>query len=119
MTQWAPHGTGLACKKVRIVSQPTIEEEPEEEATGEAMATGEVEAAGEPAVEVVVDEDATMQDAPEAAPMAEVGPLADATRMSPMDAVDALTVHRYHPRVPPDEPGGDRLADASRDVQVA
>ena len=72
------------------MSQPTIEEEPEEEATGEAMATGEVEAAGKPVAEVVVDEDATMQDALEAAPMAEAGPSADVTRMSPMDVVEAL-----------------------------
>ena len=90
VTQRAPCGMGPACKKACIVLQPTIEEEPEEEATGEAMATGEVEAVGEPAAEVAVDEDATMQDALEAAPMAEVGPSADAMRMSPMDAIEAL-----------------------------
>ena len=67
-----------------------IEEEPEEEATGEVMAMGEVEVVGKPAAEVAVDKDATMQDVPEAAPMAEVGPLADVTRMLPMDAVEAL-----------------------------
>ena len=72
------------------MSQPTIEEELEEEVTGEAMAMGEVEAAGEPAAEVVADEDTTMLDAPEAAPMAEVGPSVDVTRMSPMDAVKAI-----------------------------
>ena len=54
------------------------------------MVTGEVEAVGELAVEAVADEDATMWDAPEAAPMAEAGPSMDATRMSPMDAVEAL-----------------------------
>ena len=37
-----------------------------------------------------MDKDATMQDVLEAVPMAEVGPLADATRMSPMDMVEAL-----------------------------
>ena len=47
---------GPAHKKVCIVSQPMIEEEPEEE----AMATEEVEVVGEPAAEVAVDEDATM-----------------------------------------------------------
>ena len=51
---------GPVHKKVRVMSQPTIEEEPEEEAMGEAMVTEEAEAAGEPAVEAVVDEDATM-----------------------------------------------------------
>ena len=90
VTQRAPHGMGPACKKVRIVSQPTIEEEPEEEVMGEAMVTGEVEAAGELAAEAVADEDATMRDAPEAAPMAEAGPSVDVTRMSPMDGVEAL-----------------------------
>ena len=70
------------------MSQPTIKEELE--VTGEAMAMGGVEAAGEPAAEVVADKDATMRDAPEAAPMAEAGPSADATRMSPMDVVEAL-----------------------------
>ena len=82
--------------------QPTIKEEPEEGVTGEVMATGEVEAAGEPVAEVVVDEDATMQDVPEAAPMAEVGPLAESMRMLLMDAVEALlglrsdsTIHGY------------------------
>ena len=57
---------------------------------GEAMVTGEVEAAGELAAEAVVDEDATMRDGPEAAPMAEAGLSVDATRMSLMDAVEAL-----------------------------
>ena len=64
--------------------------EPEEEATGEAMVTEEVGPVGEPVAEAVVDEDAIMQDVLEAVPMAEVGPLADATRMSPMDMVEAL-----------------------------
>ena len=90
MTQRAPRGMGPVRKKAHIVSQLTIKEESEEEATGEAMATGEVEVAGKPVAEVVVDEDATMQDAPEAAPMAEAGLLADATRMSLMDVVEAL-----------------------------
>ena len=90
VTQQAPRGTGPACKKACVVLQLTIEEEPEEEATGEAMVTGEVEAAGELVVEVVADEDATMWDTLEAAPMAEVGLSVDATRMSPMDAVEAL-----------------------------
>ena len=81
---------GLVRKKARIVSQPTIEEEPEEEATGEAMATGEVEVAGKLAAEVVADEDATMWDVLEAAPMAEAGLLVDAMRMLPMDVVEAL-----------------------------
>ena len=81
---------GPARKKACIVLQLTIEEEPEEEETGEAMAMGEVEATGEPVVEVAVDEDATMQDAPEAAPMAEAGLSADVMRMSPMDTVEAL-----------------------------
>ena len=90
VTQQAPRGTGPAHKKVCIMSQPTIEEELEEEAMGEAMVMGEVEAAGELAAEVVVDEDATMRDMPEAAPMAEAGPSVDATRMSPMDVVEAL-----------------------------
>ena len=53
------------------MSQPTIEEEPEEEATGEVMAMEEVEVAGKPAAEVVMDEDTTMQEVPEAVPMAE------------------------------------------------
>ena len=39
---------------------------------------------------MVGDEDTTMRVAPEAAPMAEVGLSADVTRMSPMDAVEAL-----------------------------
>ena len=90
VTQRAPRGTGPACKKARIVLQPTIEEELEEEATGAVIVTGKVEAAGELAVEAVADEDTTMREAPEAAPMAEAGPSVDATRMSPMDAVEAL-----------------------------
>ena len=90
VTQRAPCGTGPVHKKVRIVSQPTIKEEPEPEETGEAMATGDAEAVGEPAAEVAVDEDATMQEAPEAVPMAEAGPSAEATRTSPMDAVETL-----------------------------
>ena len=69
MTQQAPCGTGPACKKVCIVSQPTIEEEPEEAATGEAMVMEEVGVAGEPAAEAAVDEDAAMQDVPEAVPL--------------------------------------------------
>ena len=60
MTQRAPRGMGPVHKKVRVMSQPTIEEEPEEEAMGEAMVTEEAEAAGEPVVEAVVDEDVTM-----------------------------------------------------------
>ena len=90
VTQRAPRGTGLVCKKVCVVSQLTIEEEPEEEATGEAMVTGEVEAAGELAAEAVAEEDTTMRDAPEAAPRAEAGPSVDASRMLPMDTVKAL-----------------------------
>ena len=90
VTQWAPCGTGPVRKKARIVSQPTIKEELEEEVMGEAMVTGEVEAVGKLVVEVVADEDATMRDAPEAAPMAEAGLLVDAMRMLPMDAVEAL-----------------------------
>ena len=70
--------------------QLTIEEEPEEEATGEAMAMEEVEVAGEPAVEAAMDEDTTMQDAPEVIPLAEVGQLADATRTLLMDVIEAL-----------------------------
>ena len=81
---------GTGAQEARVVLQPTIEEEPEEGATGEAMVTGEVEAVGKLAAEVVVDEDATMRDVPEVAPMAEAGPSVDATRMSPMDAVKAL-----------------------------
>ena len=84
------------------MSQLMIEEELEEEATGEVMVTEEAEAAGEPVAEAVVDEDTTMQDTPEVAPMAEVGPLADAMRASPMDAIEALlgvrsdgTIHGY------------------------
>ena len=71
MTQRAPRGMGPACKKQCIVSQPTIEEEPEEEATGEAMVMEEVGAAGGPVAEAAVDEDATMQDALEVVPLAE------------------------------------------------
>ena len=102
MTQWAPCRMGSACKKVHVVLQLMIKEEPKVAATGEVMVTEEAEAAGEPAAEAVVDEDVMMQDAPEVAPLAEVGLSADATRMSPMDAIKALlgvwsddTIHGY------------------------
>ena len=38
----------------------------------------------------MADEDATLQDMPEAAPMVEAGPSVDAMRMSPMDVVEAV-----------------------------
>ena len=71
----------------------------EEELEEEAMVMEEVEAVGKP---VAVDEDTTMQDALEVVALAEAGPSADATRVSPMDVVEALlgirsdgTIHRY------------------------
>ena len=80
------------------MSQPTIEEELEEE----AMVMEEVEAVGEPVVEAVADKDATMRDAPEADPLTEAGPSVDAMRALLMDAVKALlgmrsdgTIHGY------------------------
>ena len=82
--------------------QPTIKEEPEEEATDEVAVTEEVAAAGKPAVEVVVDEDATMQDALAVALVAEAVWSAEATRMTPRDAMEELlgirldrTIHGY------------------------
>ena len=62
----------------------------------------EVVVAGEPAVEVVVDEDMTMQDTPAVAPVAEAGPSAEVTRMTPRDSMEELlgirsdgTIHGY------------------------
>ena len=108
---------GPVCKKVRVMSQLTIEEELEEEVMGEAVVTEEAEAAGEPAVEVVVGEDmtmqdatmqyvtmqdVTMQDAPGVVLLAKVGPSVEETRMTPMDTIKALlgvrsdgTIHGY------------------------
>ena len=57
---------------------------------GEAVVAEEVEAVGEPVVEAVVDEDMTMQDMPEVAPLAEAGPSAEVTRTLPVDAIEAL-----------------------------
>ena len=70
--------------------QPTIKEEQGEEATDEVAVTEEVAAAGKPAVEVVVDEDATMQDALAVALVAEAVWSAEATRMTPRDAMEEL-----------------------------
>ena len=103
-----------------------IEEEPEEEVTGEAMVMEEAEAAGKPAAEAVVDEDTTMQDMPEVALLAEAGLSADATRTSPMEAIEALlgvwsngTIRGIRAWIPPAKPGGDCLAEPTGDAQVA
>ena len=121
VTQQAPHGMGPACKKVHVVLQLTIEEEPEKEVTGEVMVMEEAEAAGEPVVEVVVDEDVTMQDMPEVALLAEAGLSADATRTLLMDAVKALLGVQSDGTIPrlSAKPGGDCLAKPTGDVQVA
>ena len=93
---------GPAQKKARIVSQLTIEEEPEEEVTGEVAVTEEVAVAGKPVVEVAVDEDMTMQDVPAVAPVAEAGPSAEVMRTTLRDAMEELlgirsdrTIHGY------------------------
>ena len=83
------------------MSQPMTVEEPQEEATGEVVETEKVAVVGEPAMEMVADDDAMMQDAP-VEPMAEVGLSVEAMRISPVDAIKALlgvwsdgTIHGY------------------------
>ena len=114
---------------MHTVSQLTIKEELEEEATGEVMATEEAEVVGEPVAEAVAEEDATMQDVPEVAPLAKVGLSAEAARVSPVDAIEALLggcyrgaawcpVGWYHPWVSPAESGRDGMAESAGDAQV-
>ena len=66
------------------------------------VATEEVVVVGKPAAEVVVDEDATMQDTPAVVLVAKAGPSAEAMRMMPRDAMKELlgiqsdrTIHGY------------------------
>ena len=82
--------------------QPTIMEELEEEEIGEVVETEEIVAVGEPVMEMAVDEDTTMQDAPVVVLMAEEGPLAEAMRTTLMDTIKELlgiwsdgTIHGY------------------------
>ena len=115
---------GPAWKKAHIVSQPTIEEEPEEEVTGEVVAMGDIVATGEPAVEVATDKDTTMEDAPAVALVAEAGPSAEMVRMmghgeGHCGGVAGDPVGQHGQWVHRAKPGGNRLAQLPGDVQTA
>ena len=117
--QQAPHGTGPA-QKAHIVLQPTFEEEPEEKVTGEVVATEEVVVVGKPAAEVVVDEDATMQDTCGCAG----GQSGTISRSNEDDAkgchkgIAGNPVRQDNTWVPRAEPGGNHLAKLPGDAQI-